>query len=126
MYQLSKINHRSQDLILVKPEQFLSNPEYVIFVNKIKTIAGNGYTKTFGGFYVPYGKLAFEELKKLFGEDNLRYAKKPGNPATQLGEENKAVAKPLVLTENPSKYEVRLAPIVVNGEERIGFFWGNT
>ena len=73
---LLRIHHREQERILLKPDAWMGKDAFIPYTQKIKQIAGWAYSKTHGGYHVPYTRPAFDALEKFFGAENLLYAKK--------------------------------------------------
>ncbi len=78
MINVSKITHRGEPRIRI---QFKKNAE---LIRKVKSIEGRKWSQTKMCWHLPYSKESFENLRMVFGDNQLIFAKKkessPPNP----------------------------------------------
>ncbi len=74
---LSKINHRGVLRISIR---FEKNSDYI---QKIKSIKGRRWSQTLQCWHIPYEGKSFEELKKMFGKENIEISELQNPPVNQ-------------------------------------------
>jgi site-specific recombinase XerD len=118
---LQRIHHRQEDRILLKPTERLAEEAFAAYTAKIKQIPGCTYSKTFNGYYVPGTKESFEQIKQIFGENNITYTLKANHAAISVSKQTQQTSN----TKPDEKKEAK-PPSIAKSEKKEAAAAANT